>query len=349
MKRRALFPILFFSLLSPSARSVTSLETARTLPDGVFRFNLGAGLSSSSSGTTTTWTEMAEIGFRLGVSERMDFGVNLALPGITFTAPTALADLRYLLVRSNRFALSVAWGFQYTRISLASVDQLSVAAEVNLGYDFGRWVGTYFSLRDTTPLWISSAGSAGSSILLPALGFRFGDQIGLRAEVGYAIPLASSGGGGVVLGGDFFIGTGGRLGSQAETNSRAEDWKERQAEKPARERIALRTRPTRGVSEVLKVRSAENKALISQPENALWRPGERVCLFSRSEPIACGKILKSDSTGAVLSYTDPRGDVTVGMTATAEENPGASRPVPKSKPEPEEDPDLEDPGMGELP
>lgn len=352
MIRRALFPLLCCQLIASGASAAGAFETARTLPDGATRFGFGLTATNVSSGTTSSWGKTGELSGRLGLSRLFDLGLLVALPEFSFDTPSFAADVRFQLVSVQGFAMNLAFGVSYTlsTVSGVSLSILSILPEFNVGYDFNQYVAIYLAGRDTTPVSASLNGTsvATSSTFSTTLGFRFGDTWGLRAEGGLYFSLASGGGSGAILAGTLFFGSGNRLQASTEVNRRAENWKDRQAERSPRERVSERTRAARSPSRVMKVRTANKIALLSQPEGNPWRRGERVCLFRQGESVACGTITKSDSTGAVLNYTSGGGEIGPGLDAF----PAGGFPSPgargRAEPPPESD-DLGDPTLEDLP
>jgi hypothetical protein len=350
MMKSALHCLVHLSLAALLSGCLASLQPARTLPDGSYRLFAGieylTSSALSSSGTTTTTTTSStsnltlDTGFRLGTSRNSDFGIRLSLPGLDLTMPSLLIDLKYRLFESSGFVGSFSFGLDYLTLEVSAVRNhaLSAVGSLNFGYDFGEYVGSYLSIRNLTPIVILAGGTTtfvSTSVLGASLGMRFGDTIGLLAEGTYLRSLSANSDT-FLVGGAFFIGGGSGFGAGSETNRRAENWKARQAEKGPRERVAIPTGMTRGVSKVLKVRAADNMALLSHPDIGNWKVGDKVCLMRDAQSMACGSVTKSDATGAVLKYSSPIGEITPGTEAMSQfvEREKPAPPPPATTPEP---------------
>lgn len=359
MMNRALSCLLLFFVAGLLSGCLASLQPAQTLPEGAYRIHAGVeyfadsvpsttGSTSSSSTAIDTKTRTTlNVGIRFGVDRNVDLGFQVSLPTISLDFPHLLLDLKYMYVHSGKFSASLGLGvgFLSAKLTTDRASTLDIQGNAYFGYDFGRRFGMFLNLRSLSPVVLTTGGASSISagtLGTGTLGFRIGDTFGLVAGGTYARSF-SGGSDTILIGAALFVGSRSYFGPGAETSDRLEQWRERQIEKRPKGAVTGRTRPTAGVSRVLKVRASDNLALLSHPESGRWKVGETLCVSKADQKIACGKVTKSDDTGAVLKYSNPSGSITPGMDATLENGDVRYRgePEPESDPEPILDPDAE--------
>lgn len=181
---RSLFGILGFVLLLSGCASVSTLQTARALPEGTHRTTIGGGYftTPSSAGANVKYP-FIEGAYRVGFDSYMEIGGKI-------TAPSHLAiDAKYQFLDDRYLALAVGLGFGYLVASTdmkATTNQytdnfLDIFVPFYASYDLNPVISIYSSpryiFRVFTGTNVPNGHLAGASI-----GVKFGNTAGIFLE-----------------------------------------------------------------------------------------------------------------------------------------------------------------------
>lgn len=174
---------------------MSSMQTARVLPEGTYRFFVGGGgfrtPSVSPSDPNKVGYPYLEGGARFGFTPGWDIGLKYTLPGM-FTG-----DVKVILVEDDAFAFALGAGVGYLALKDTSVPSASSTNQTQelvdilfptyLSYDFTPGLGVYASPR----FILRWSTTTSQKLLGGALGFRFGNTVGVMVEAGGAADLSS--------------------------------------------------------------------------------------------------------------------------------------------------------------
>lgn len=183
---------LLLLVLTSGCTSFSSLQTARTLPEGTHRAFVGAGyfrtpVVSPSSPDRGNFPYL-EGGGRFGFLEGWDIGLKYTMPGM-FTG-----DAKFNVYQDAAFAFSLGFGMGYVAVKAGDAsDTDSINREVldlivpsYVSYDFSPLFGIYASPRFVLRWSVQQLNLLGG-----ALGARIGNYVGGFVEVGGAADVTS--------------------------------------------------------------------------------------------------------------------------------------------------------------
>ncbi len=171
------------------------MQTARTLPEGQYRFLIGGGYfrtseTSPSDPSRVTYPYL-EAGARFGFIENWDLGLRFTLPGM-FTG-----DVKAQFLSTDTWAMAAGFGVGYmavkedktagTTSNLFPNEMLDLFLPVYLSYDFSRWVGLYVS-----PRLVFRKVDREMFLFGTAFGARFGNKVGVFIELSGASDFKSN-------------------------------------------------------------------------------------------------------------------------------------------------------------
>jgi hypothetical protein len=175
--------VLFY--ISMGCVSMSSIQTARTLPAETSQQSVGGGVYNSEmtigDNTVTTNLPYIEYSYRRGLTENWDAGLKL-----TFIGAYA-ADTKYQIFANDQWAFSAGAGLGYMSYKISSggsdeeVKFIDIMLPFYLSYDISKSWAVYLS-----PKYISrqqSGASSGSDgITGLTIGTKIGEKSGVYAE-----------------------------------------------------------------------------------------------------------------------------------------------------------------------
>ena len=166
---------LVLGLLAGCA-NVSTLQTARVLPEGKIRYYAGAGYLKNQSPEIPT----LEGGVRLGLGHQAEVSAKYVFPA------TGGVEGKYQLTDDDHLATAFGAGIFY--LGQGNLRSLDLVLPLYASYDFSGWFGIYIATKylsrfyqDSTSLSFAHFGGA-------SLGLRMGERSGLFVE---ATALAS--------------------------------------------------------------------------------------------------------------------------------------------------------------
>lgn len=188
------FALLLLAVVMSGCTSLSSLQTARVMPEGKSRFFVGGGLVRSSilnsgGNTNSDGLPFVEAGGRFGFIDKWDVGLKYTLPGMLS------GDVKLNLYEDDAWAFALGFGVGYMAIENNSADPnapgfkqevLDVIVPAYASYDASPGLGFYLS-----PRYIHREASSIMQLLGAALGMRFGNTAGAFIEVAAAADLKS--------------------------------------------------------------------------------------------------------------------------------------------------------------
>lgn len=265
---------LGLALFISSCASVSSYQTARTIPAGTFRIFAAAGYGvnpeqqvSQVGGATVREVRLPvfEGGIRLGIADAWDLGLKATLPG------TGTLDFKHEIFRGDHWGLGVGFGGAYVAVTASNVSEESqlsahvvdLIAPLYIDYEFDPLWAVYANPKYVHRLYVKSSvpsqGFAGG-----ALGVKWGNRFGLYVEGAYLRDLTNRSNllqGGVAL----FIG-GGRS-------------------------VPYRLPNERG--RVVRYFPKSRTMTVRQVTGVRWKNGASVCIVRDGIERACGRIIES--------------------------------------------------------
>ncbi len=169
--------------LSVGCVSMSSLQTARTLPEGQSQQSFGGGVYQSKMGEGENTVEAnlpyVEYTYRRGLTNNIDWGAKVALGSYG-------ADLKYNFISGDQFALAAGLGLGYSsyKISSGGADNeytyLDIHVPLYLSYDISKSFVVYASPKFVQRNGSGSAESVGLTGL--TIGTKLGEKSGVYAE-----------------------------------------------------------------------------------------------------------------------------------------------------------------------
>lgn len=286
-------------VILPACTSLSTFQTARTLPKKTGRVVIGTGylLGSkthrptgvSSLDTSVGELPLADIAFRTGVQKHFDLGAKLCFPS------TLSLDGKYQFLDHSLYALATGIGLSYVVISSELIEEnkgvryhyLDFFLPIYLSVDFNKNLGLYSSLQFILRKNAYS-GVAPSKLIVSSLGFRLGNKKGVFFEGNYAYDL-DRGANATQLNIGFFFGS-------APSIPGADEIKEIPPEPE-------NTSSTEG--HVIRFFPKTKSITFTHPNYGVWRVTDRICVIQQKIKIACGTITKitPHHARAKLNYT----------------------------------------------
>lgn len=173
------------TLLSLGCVSMSTLQTARTLDPNQTQQSFGGGIYNSkieSAGSSVeTNLPYIEYSIRHGFLKDLDAGLKLTIVG------AYQGDVKYQLLESNNFVMSVGAGLAYMEYKMTSggqdtkVKYIDAIVPLYLSYDFSSSFSLYMSPKYI--LRTASGDTSGSENLYGAgVGTKIGDKNGIYLE-----------------------------------------------------------------------------------------------------------------------------------------------------------------------
>lgn len=170
------------------------MQTARTLPEGNYRFLVGGGYFRTSEVSPSDPNRVTypylEAGARFGFIENWDLGFRYTLPGM-FTG-----DVKAQFLSTDTWAMALGFGVGYmavtdtqkagTSSNLFPDQMLDVFLPFYVSYDFSKWIGVYLS-----PRVVYRKVDREMLLLGTAFGVRVGNKVGVFVELSGATDLKS--------------------------------------------------------------------------------------------------------------------------------------------------------------
>lgn len=191
-----LFPVLMAGMILISGcASLSSFQTAKTLPVGEHQTHVAAGFLKGKVANYDISLPVLEAMYRQGLSEKLDFGVKYTFP------VTLVGDIKYNLVGNdlpgkgtsvNPVAVAAGLGAGYLRVTSGdnTSNLIDVYVPVYFSFHTSESFATYLAPKYI--LRIMTGSSSGTSHLVaPTLGVMIGKKAGVALEGAYAIPLSS--------------------------------------------------------------------------------------------------------------------------------------------------------------
>lgn len=183
---RPLILFALFGLFLGGCASISSLQSARALPDGTSRTIIGGGYFTTPSASAVGGEvkfPFLEASYRRGVDEYMEVGGKFTLPS------HLVIDAKYQFLDDRYLALAVGLGFGYLVASTemkATTNQytnnfLDIFVPFYASYDFNPILGAYLSPRYIFRAYTGS-GVPNGHLAGAALGFKFGNKAGVMLE-----------------------------------------------------------------------------------------------------------------------------------------------------------------------
>jgi hypothetical protein len=184
LKLRNLFVALGLLFLASGCVSLSTLQTARTLPPDKEEHSIGGGLYSStplSGSDAKLESSFFEYAFRRGFSEKIDYGLRLTIIG------TAFVDAKYNLINDEKFAMAVGGGIGYMGISSGEGSNKS---EVQI-YDFNLPLYLSYDITPSVSLYgapkvifryVSGGDIQSQALLAATAGIKLGTDKGVMLE-----------------------------------------------------------------------------------------------------------------------------------------------------------------------
>jgi hypothetical protein len=178
--------------------SMSSLQTAETLEKGKNQTTIGGGTynSKQKQGSTSIETNLPylEASYREGLADNLDAGVKLTIIG------SYSADVKYRLVKGEKFQFSVGGGLGYTDFSTGTGTSeikntyLDFMIPIYASYRFADLFAIYATPRFVyRALHYSGAqeGNGNQSLGGGAAGMKIGKDWGIYAEAAYQKDLGA--------------------------------------------------------------------------------------------------------------------------------------------------------------
>lgn len=182
----------FTALVIMGCTSVSSMQTARTVAEGEYRFLVASGLFRTDALSTSDPDQVLypylELGTRFGFTPGWDLGFKVTAPG------TLTGDVKACLYADDAFAAALGVGVAYLAVKDRSAgddffneDVLDILLPAYLSYDFSKEFGVYLSPRVVVRHFKQGYLLAGG-----ALGTRIGNSWGVMLEASAAFDTKSS-------------------------------------------------------------------------------------------------------------------------------------------------------------
>ena len=317
---RKVLCFFFFALcaLLSGCASFSTFQTARVVPVNSYRVFMGADIFYSSETNSSIHEikgnsieyESLEIGGRIGAARYIDIGAKAAVPG------TIAVDAKYQFVDMGALAASLGAGLSY--LTLNANDNTShvfdLMVPMYLSVDLADWFGIYSAGKLFVQSQIGSLVS-NSTFAAGTMGIRIGNTGGVMLEGTYLTEIngnfnAVQGGIAIFFGSapcsNFYVG---RFGGEATPSGKA----------------PTETAEPSVDAEVIKVSLRSRVITITHPHLKLWQQGDRVCVVSQGEELACGVVIKVNAAGAVAKMAKARHEVLPGMLVKRQSDNPVSR------------------------
>jgi hypothetical protein len=147
----------FLSLVAlQGCMTMSSMQTARSLPVGEGEVRLETGYMKSQIGTDDSKETMTLPyfggGYRRGIVEKLEAGVSYVFPG------TLRADAKYQFYNAPELAMASGLGVDYTDFSIG--DNKYTIADISvplyMSYDMADWASVYLNPKGTLRVYSSS-------------------------------------------------------------------------------------------------------------------------------------------------------------------------------------------------
>jgi hypothetical protein len=193
----AITNVLFLGLGLGACASITSLQTAKNLKAGESSKTVAFGYSNlklnTDSPTDSAQVPNFDFAYRQGITDKDEIGARLS------SGVYASVDYKRSLIADGSFYLSTGIGLGGTQFTVTSGgnEQSTTILDFYIPLYADYWVSESFGLF-VAPKYIprvtfGSGGSSGGHLLGASGGFKWGQSIGLIAEVGYARELSGGG------------------------------------------------------------------------------------------------------------------------------------------------------------
>lgn len=199
----SLFFMLVLTALATGCVNMSTLQTARTVPDDEIEVVTGGGyylspiLSDSSSSDQNNDTieliglPYIEVGGRIGMAEYLDLGLKVTIPG------TIALDVKYQLVDVGGFAMAVGLGLGYLHYETTNNDIktsneiIDLMVPIYVSYHLNESFAIYGAPKYVMRLNITGDSDA-AQLLGAGGGVRMGKEVGIYLEATYMVDLANT-------------------------------------------------------------------------------------------------------------------------------------------------------------
>ena len=186
--------------LAAGCPTMSSMQSARTLDADQSRFIIAPEVSRYSLGTEPLDQPQIEMGYRYGITDSLEVGAKLWIPGL-------LADVKYALMRSDGetgWDLSIAPGISYiggmsgTRTgSGSSMHVTTLYLPLLVGYNRGGGDQIVIGPQLANQTWVTTDDEGTTANILYAgtsIGYhwQFSKSVALMPEISFGAPIVQT-------------------------------------------------------------------------------------------------------------------------------------------------------------